>query len=58
MVQLIEDPFAKPLVSALSAIGLLYVSVKLFNFWRVLASVFVLPGKSVRTSLLSASVLL
>ncbi|KAK5069244.1 hypothetical protein LTR16_009524, partial [Cryomyces antarcticus] len=36
----------RPMAQALAAIGLLYISVKLFSFVRVLLSLFVLPGAS------------
>lgn len=47
MAQLIEELLAKPAVAALSAIGSLYVLSKVFGFYRLLASLFILPGKSV-----------
>ncbi|GAM88251.1 hypothetical protein ANO11243_062840 [Dothideomycetidae sp. 11243] len=46
MDKVIEDPFAKPAVFAFSLIGVLYVSAKIFSFWRMIASVFILPGES------------
>lgn len=41
------DRLSTPFTQGFAAIGLLYVSVKLFSFVRVLLSLFVLPGASV-----------
>ncbi|KAK8210178.1 hypothetical protein M8818_003666 [Zalaria obscura] len=40
------DRLSTPFTQGFAAIGLLYVSVKLFSFVRVLLSLFVLPGAS------------
>jgi hypothetical protein len=34
----------KPVVQGLAAVGLLYVTAKLFSLVRVLSSLFILPG--------------
>lgn len=46
MTKIIEDPFAKPAAFVFSLIGVLYVSSKIFSFWRMIASLFILPGES------------
>ena len=41
------DPWAAPATQAFAFIGVLYVSYKIFSFWRLIASLFILPGQSV-----------
>jgi len=43
----IEDHLAKPVTQVFAFIGILYVCLKIFSFWRLIASLFILPGKSV-----------
>ena len=43
----VEDHLAKPVTQVFAFIGILYVCLKIFSFWRLIASLFVLPGKSV-----------
>ena len=38
----------KPIAQALAVVGLLYLSSKVWSFLRLLASLFILPGQSVR----------
>jgi hypothetical protein len=38
----------KPAAQALAAVGLLYLTSKVWSFLRLLASLFILPGESVR----------
>jgi len=47
MSALIEDPWKQPATTALALIGVLFVSIKIFSFWRLIASLFILPGVSV-----------
>lgn len=44
----IDDPLAKPVTAIFAFIGILYITLKIFSFWRLVASLFILPGKSVR----------
>ena len=44
----VEDTLTKPVTAIFAFIGILYVSLKIFSFWRMIASLFILPGKSVR----------
>lgn len=44
------DPYASPTTQVFAFIGLLWLSVKIFSFWRLVASVFILPGAKVRSS--------
>jgi len=41
------DPWAAPATQAFAFIGVLWVSYKIFSFWRLIASLFILPGQSV-----------
>lgn len=46
----LEDTFDKwaiPTTQVFAFIGVLYVSLKIFSFWRLIASLFILPGTSV-----------
>jgi len=43
----VEDTLTKPVTAIFAFIGILYVSLKIFSFWRLIASLFILPGKSV-----------
>ncbi|KAF2725970.1 NAD(P)-binding protein [Polychaeton citri CBS 116435] len=43
------DPWAAPLTQVAAFIGLLWISIKIFSFWRMIASLFILPGKSLST---------
>lgn len=43
------DPWASPTQQVFTVIGIVFVSYKIFTFWRMIASLFILPGKSVRT---------
>jgi len=45
----VEDTLTKPVTAIFAFVGILYISLKIFSFWRLVASLFVLPGKSVRT---------
>lgn len=49
------DYFASPTTQIFAFIGLLYVSVKIFSFWRLIASLFVLPGTNVYRPLITPS---
>ncbi|KAF2152093.1 NAD(P)-binding protein [Myriangium duriaei CBS 260.36] len=46
MDKIVADPWARPAAFAFSLIGVLFVSVKIFSFWRMVASLFILPGES------------
>lgn len=41
-----EDSLAAPVTAVFAFIGLLYISLKIFSFWRLIASLFILPGTS------------
>jgi len=41
------DPWAASTTQAFALIGVLWLSSKIFSFWRLIASLFVLPGTSV-----------
>lgn len=41
------DYWASPTTQVFAFIGLLWLSLKIFSFWRMLASLLVLPGTSV-----------
>jgi 17beta-estradiol 17-dehydrogenase / very-long-chain 3-oxoacyl-CoA reductase len=45
--QLTMDPWASTTTQVFALIGLLYLSVKIFSFWRMIASLFILPGTNV-----------
>lgn len=51
MTALIEDPLKEPVTAVFAAIGLLFITLKIFSFWRLIASLFILPGTSVRHSM-------
>ncbi|KAJ9629708.1 hypothetical protein H2203_002089 [Taxawa tesnikishii (nom. ined.)] len=42
----LEDPWVKPLTGIFTFVGILYVTLKIFSFWRLIASLFFLPGTS------------
>lgn len=41
------DQLAVPATQAFAFIGLLWLSLKILSFWRLIASLFILPGISV-----------
>lgn len=41
------DKWASPTTQVFAFIGILFVTLKIFSFWRLIASLFILPGKSV-----------
>ncbi|KAF2164041.1 hypothetical protein M409DRAFT_25811 [Zasmidium cellare ATCC 36951] len=41
-----NDPWASPTQQVFTVIGIVFVSYKIFTFWRMIASLFILPGKS------------
>lgn len=47
-----EDYWASPTTQVFAFIGILWLSVKILSFWRLIASLFILPGTSVSTPLL------
>nr|POE82414.1 very-long-chain 3-oxoacyl-coa reductase [Quercus suber] len=38
------DPWAAPTTQAFAFIGILWITFKIFSFWRLIASLFILPG--------------
>ncbi|KAG9515291.1 NAD(P)-binding protein, partial [Aureobasidium melanogenum] len=46
MTALIEDPWKEPVTALFAGIGILYITLKIFSFWRLIASLFILPGTS------------
>lgn len=44
MTTLVEDPWKEPVTAVLAVIGILFVTLKIFSFWRLIASLFILPG--------------
>ncbi|TKX26580.1 hypothetical protein C1H76_1112 [Elsinoe australis] len=42
----IEDTLTKPVTFVFTFIGILYVSLKILSFWRMIASLLVVPGES------------
>jgi 17beta-estradiol 17-dehydrogenase / very-long-chain 3-oxoacyl-CoA reductase len=44
------DQLAVPATQVFAFIGLLWLSLKIFSFWRLIASLFILPGISVCAS--------
>jgi 17beta-estradiol 17-dehydrogenase / very-long-chain 3-oxoacyl-CoA reductase len=42
-----DDYWASPTTQIFAFIGVLWLSLKIFSFWRMIASLFVLPGTSV-----------
>lgn len=45
------DQLAVPATQVFAFIGLLWLSLKIFSFWRLIASLFILPGISVCASM-------
>ena len=45
------DYWASPTTQVFAFIGLLWLSLKIFSFWRMIASLFILPGTSVSHAL-------
>jgi len=43
------DYWASPTTQIFAFIGLLYITLKIFSFWRLIASLFILPGTNVST---------
>lgn len=43
------DKWASPTTQVFAFIGILFVTLKIFSFWRLIASLFILPGVSVRS---------
>jgi 17beta-estradiol 17-dehydrogenase / very-long-chain 3-oxoacyl-CoA reductase len=41
------DPWAAPATKVAAFIGVFWVSFKILSFWRMIASLFILPGQSV-----------
>lgn len=41
------DAWAAPTTQVFAFIGLLWLALKIFSFWRMMASLFLLPGTSV-----------
>lgn len=41
------DPWASSTTQIFVLIGVLYLSLRIFSFWRMIASLFLLPGTSV-----------
>lgn len=56
MDKVIEDPWAKSAVFGFSLVGVLFVSLKIFSFWRMIASLFIIPGESVSYYLSESSI--
>lgn len=52
------DPWAAPTQQVFVVIGIVFVSYKIFCFWRMIASLFIIPGKSVSTKCLSSGYIL
>ena len=44
-----NDYWASPTTQVLAFIGLIWVSWRILSFWRMIASLFILPGISVST---------
>jgi hypothetical protein len=44
------DQLAVPATQVFAFIGLLWLSLKIFSFWRLIASLFILPGTRWRTT--------
>ncbi|KAK5111293.1 hypothetical protein LTR85_012188 [Meristemomyces frigidus] len=49
MHSLTEDTWATPTTQLFAFIGVLWLSLKVFSFWRLIASLFILPGTSLST---------
>lgn len=41
------DIYAAPTTQIFAAIGLIWLTLKIFSFWRLIASLLILPGTSV-----------
>ena len=50
------DKWAAPTTQVFAFIGLLWLSTKIFSFWRLIASLFILPGANVRNSVERAQI--
>lgn len=50
------DPYASATTKIFAGVGVLYLSLKIFSFWRLIASLFILPGQSVSTLPLKYSI--
>ncbi|KAI7362380.1 Very-long-chain 3-oxoacyl-CoA [Hortaea werneckii] len=46
LAEVAEDAWAAPVTAVFAFIGVLWLSLKIFSFWRLVASLFVLPGTS------------
>ncbi|KAI7182174.1 hypothetical protein D0869_02087 [Hortaea werneckii] len=46
LAEVAEDASAAPVTAVFAFIGVLWLSLKIFSFWRLAASLFVLPGTS------------
>ena len=44
-----DDYWASPTTQIFAFIGVLWLSLKIFSFWRMIVSLFVLPGTAVST---------
>lgn len=51
LAEVAEDGWAAPVTAVFAFIGVLWLSLRIFSFWRLVASLFVLPGTSVCDSL-------
>ncbi|KAK4548268.1 hypothetical protein LTR36_010138 [Oleoguttula mirabilis] len=49
MHSLAEDTWASPTTQLFAFIGVLWLSSKIFSFWRLIASLFILPGTPLST---------
>lgn len=45
------DYWASPTTQVFAFIGLFWLSIKIFSFWRLIASLFILPGTSVSATM-------
>ncbi|KAI7549481.1 Very-long-chain 3-oxoacyl-CoA [Hortaea werneckii] len=46
LAEVAEDGWAAPVTAVFAFIGVLWLSLRIFSFWRLVASLFVLPGTS------------
>ncbi|KAI6824346.1 Very-long-chain 3-oxoacyl-CoA [Hortaea werneckii] len=46
LAEVAEDAWAAPVTAVFAFVGVLWLSLKIFSFWRLVASLFVLPGTS------------
>lgn len=46
-----EDYWASPTTQVFALIGVLWLSLKILSFWRMIASLFILPGIKVSRTL-------